>query len=116
MNYSTAYARLELYAQPATEPTLAGDELAALLGEHAVTTDASGVLPTEPGWTPTYSTVGVWAAVREAWLLKAGRASDRFDFTTDAQNFRRSQVIDHCETMAARYARKANQAAPIRDH
>lgn len=116
MNYATAIDRLEMYAQPGDDPALSGDDLDALLAEHAITADADGVLPTEPGWTPTYSTVGVWIAVREAWLLKAGKVSGRFDFTTDGQQFRRSQVADHCLTMAARYGRKANQAAPIRDH
>lgn len=114
MNQTTASERLELYAQPTVDPELSDDELDMLLAEHAVTVDADGNLPNADGWTPTYSTVGVWIAVKEAWLLKAGKAAARFDFATDGQRFQRSQVLDHCRAMADRYARKANQSAPIR--
>jgi hypothetical protein len=38
--------------------------------------------------------------------MKIGAAAGRFDFTTDGQSFRRSQIIDHLESIAAMAKRK----------
>jgi hypothetical protein len=46
--------------------------------------------PAEEGYTPTYSVLGCRVA-------KRGKIVGRFDFTTDGQTFRRSQVLDHVD-------------------
>lgn len=112
MNTADAYERLRILTRADDDPTLDNAELEMLL-ELAATTDADDLAPDDDDWTPTYDRVGVYRAVAEGWTLKAGKAAGRFDFTTDGQTFRRSQIVDHCEAMAARYRRKTNQSAPI---
>lgn len=112
MNQYDALARLDTYTSPDTDPVLDPNVLPQLLDDVARTTDADGNLPDAADWTPTYSVVGVYRAAAEAWTIKAGAAAGRFDFTTDGQTFRRSQVVDHCEGMAALYRRKTNGSAP----
>lgn len=43
-------------------------------------------------------------AVREGWLLKAAKASERTNFSTPGGRFDAEQVYKHCIEMAARYA------------
>lgn len=52
-------------------------------------------------WTDGYD---LEAAAHEAWLEKAAIAASAHDFQTDQQSFTRSQLIQHCERMAGRYA------------
>lgn len=54
-------------------------------------------------WHPTYD---LHAAAAEAWSIKAGRAANKFSFTTDGQNFQRQQIAARCLEMAAYYRRK----------
>lgn len=107
MDYDAAYDRLELYALPEDDPTLSEADLASLIEEHARTVDEDDNEPSSDDWTPTYGVTGVYIAIAAAWDLKASKAAGRFDFTTDGQQFRRSQVVDHCQAMADRYRRKA---------
>ena len=111
MNYTAAFNRLMMYAQPDLEPCVSLADLDALLAEHAIAVDSDGYNPSDDGYTDTYSTVGVYRAAAEAWALRMGRAADRFDFTTDGQQFRRSQALDHFQAMADRYRRKASATA-----
>lgn len=60
-------------------------------------------------WAPTWD---LDAAAAMGWELKAGKAAGRFDFTTDGQTFRRGQIIDHCQKMAATYRRRVSGSAP----
>jgi hypothetical protein len=112
VNHVQALNRLTVYARPDDDPTLAPGDVDLLLEANAQTADADGLLPGDEGWTPTYSVIGVYRAAAEAWTTKAGIAAGRFDFTTDGQTFRRSQIVDHCEGMAAHYRRKTNGSAP----
>jgi hypothetical protein len=105
VNESDAVAMIDAYCPFTDDPALSSTQQTQLLA-LAVTVDADGVAPSEAGWTPTYSRVGCWRAIAEGWQIKAGLAAPRFDFTTDGQSFRRSQIMDHCEAMAVKYRRK----------
>ena len=54
-------------------------------------------------WTPTWD---LDAAAAEGWRVKASKVAGRFDFTTDGQNFQRSQVAAHCRQMERMFRRK----------
>lgn len=112
MNQPTALARLSLYLAPDEDPVIEQSELELLLEANAQTTDADGNAPGDDGWTPTYSVQGVYRAAAEGWKVKSGRVANRFDFTTDGQTFRRSQMHDHCEAQAARFLRLCNGSVP----
>jgi hypothetical protein len=78
----------------ATEPTFPAYRYGTLT-DNTVTFKA--VLPDPPGlWNIT-------RAVYEAWLLKAGKASEQHNFSEDGQSFSASDVIAHCLKMADRY-------------
>jgi hypothetical protein len=53
---------------------------------------------------PVHEMWDIRTASRNAWLLKAAKASADFDTTLDSNTYSRSQVIDHCLTMADRLA------------
>lgn len=53
-----------------------------------------------PDFTELYD---VDAATREAWLLRAGRASQEFDIAADGTSLRSSQIYEHYLTMADKY-------------
>ncbi len=111
MNHAAAEYRFEAYCPPCRDPELTPDQVVIAL-EEAAAPDADGNPPSAVEWTPTYDTQGVWRAIVRGWEMKAANVADRFDFTTDGQTFRRSQVIDHCEAMAGRYRRKLAQSVP----
>lgn len=113
MDLATATARVTIYARTDEEPTLTAGEVTTLLDDNAQTVDADEVLPSEEGWVPTYSRGGAFKAVAEAWRLKAARLVGDFDFTTDGQQFRRSQKSDHCLRMEALYRRKAHSSPEL---
>lgn len=54
-------------------------------------------------WTPTYN---LHAGASAGWELKAAKASDRFDFATGDQDFKRRQVWASCIDMAERYRKR----------
>lgn len=112
MDLPTATAFVSLRLSPSTEPAIEGGEILALLTDHAQTTDADDIEPGETGWTPTYSRIGCYAAIAEGWSIKAGRVAHRFDFTAPTQGgqFRLSQILDHCEAMAKKYAVRAGRS------
>ena len=109
MDQVAALARFQAHCPPDSDPPLSWDIVDDCISA-AVTADADGVLPSESGWVPTYSRRGIWLAIVRGWEAKASAAADRFDFTTDGQSFRRSQVIDHCEARAATYRRRLSQS------
>lgn len=113
MDLATATARVEIYARTDEEPTLTPAEVSVLLDDNARDVDSAGVLPSGAGWVPTYSRGGVFKAVAEAWRLKAGRLAGTFDFTTDGQQFRRAQKLDHCIRLETLYRRKAHSAPEL---
>lgn len=54
-------------------------------------------------WSPTYD---LNAAAAEGWRWKAARVAGSFDFSTDQQDFSRSQMNAMCLEMAATYAKR----------
>lgn len=109
MDATAADLRFRAYCDPNSDPTLTDGQVAELLS-LAVTTDADDIAPTEDDWVPTYSVRGVWSAIAEGWMMKAGIAAGRFSFTTDGQTFHRQQVVAHCHRMAEIYKRKLGQS------
>lgn len=105
MNRAAAMQRFEAHCPPYTDPSLTLAQIATALSE-AVTADVDGNEPSSADWTPTYSPEGVWRAIARGWEMKASNAVGRFDFTTDGQQFRRSQIVAHCHAKAAEARRK----------
>lgn len=90
--------------QPAW-PTIIGPRSCAQVTETAVVWEDAG-----GPWAPTWD---LDAAAARGWETKAGLAAEDFEFTTDAQTFRRQQVIDHCERKAAQHRRRVVASAPM---
>jgi hypothetical protein len=63
-----------------------------------------------PSWTPTYD---LSAAAADIWQEKASIHIGNFDFAADEGNYKRSQVYQHCTTMA-RYHLARRSANTIR--
>lgn len=100
MDAPTALAYITARLHPDDDPALSPDEVVDLLKLAAVT-DSDDNAPIDDDWTPTYSVRGCYVAIAEGWATKRGKTVGRFDFTTDGQMFRRSQVrdqISHEET------------------
>jgi hypothetical protein len=112
MDATAATARINLYCPTADDPALTEDEIALLLAMAAVV-DEEDLEPAEEGYTPTYSVLGCLRAAREGWVAKRGKIVGRFDFTTDGQTFRRSQVLDHVDGQIDRLNRKINHAVSL---
>lgn len=110
MDATTALDRLTDLCPHTEEPTLTDQQIDRCLA-FAATVDAAGRSPDDPEWEPTYSTRGIYLAAREAWTIKKARAANRFDFATDGQMFRRSQVADHCDEMIRRMNSKLAASA-----
>jgi len=110
MNAAQALGFMRARLQPDVDPVLDVNDFASLL-PMAATCDADGLEPDVDDWTPTYSIPGCYRAITEGWTIKHGRATGRFDFTTDGQMFRRSQTLDQIEHQRKLYARKA-QCSP----
>lgn len=65
---------------------------------------ADGVTYAEAGVAPW---AGEWSLNRAAsagWKIKAGKAAGRFDFSSDVNDFSRSQIVKACLEMAKQYA------------
>jgi hypothetical protein len=113
MNSSDAMLRLEDLCPPDDEPTLSSQQMNRLLAFAAVE-DEEGRDPTDPDWIATFDQVGVYRAAREGWIRKKARAASRFDFTTDGQMFKRSQLADHCDEMIRRMNVKLSSSQQVR--
>lgn len=99
MNLAEATARLTAMTSPADDPVLTGPELTLLL-DGALVVDLNGLAPPATGYTATWN---LRAAAAEAWLWKAGKVADRYDFSSDVHSHSRDQLIKHCTEMAALY-------------
>lgn len=95
---------------PDDDPTLDPDTVVSLL-DHARTLDVNDRRPDDEAWTPTYSRTGCYRAIAEGWAMKRDKIAGRYDFTTDGQMFRRSQMVDHCENARKRWQAKV-QSSP----
>lgn len=111
MNAAEALAYITRRLHPDDDPALDAHEVADLL-PLAATVDTDDLTPDDANWTPTYSVTGCYRAITEGWLIKTGKAVGRFDFTTDGQMFRRSQIIDQLEHQRRFYARKVQASPP----
>lgn len=103
-------ARLRLIAMTAAkrEPELDEDTIDELL-ELATRADASGRVPTDEDWTPTFD---LNAAAAEGWDRKAGLAAGDFTFSNEAGTYNRAEVFDMCKRQAASYRARTLGSIP----
>lgn len=109
MTEAEAQARLERMTEATSEPVLTADDITDCLAMSRLV-DADGLPPTDPNWTPTFD---LNRGAAEGWRRKAGKLAMRFDFSTDGQDFKRSQAVAHCERMAQQYRRKIVASVPV---
>lgn len=110
MDKTTAWARLRAMTAADSAPTLAADELEALLAMSRLA-DSAGLAPSETDWVPTYD---LNRAAAEGWRWKLGKlAGTAYDFTADGATFNRSQMVAHCKEMIAQYQRKLAGSAVV---
>ena len=105
MDLDAALHKFEAHCPPQADPVLTDAQVAAAIAEAACV-DADDLAPSDDGWTPTYSVIGVWRSIVRGWEMKLSNAAGRFDFTTDGQTFRRSQTVAHCREQADMHRRK----------
>lgn len=110
MDAPAALAYITARLHPDDDPALDATTVSGLL-ELAAVADTSDRAPTDADWVPTYTVRGCYAAIAEGWALKGGRAVGRFDFQTDGQMFRRSQVRDQIEAERKKWLAKV-QSCP----
>jgi len=109
MNEAEALARLQRMTDATSDPELTADDLADCLAMSKLV-DENGLAPSAPSWTPTWD---LNRGAAEGWRRKAGKLAMRFDFSTDGQQFQRSQAVAHCERMAEQYRRKVFSSVPV---
>jgi hypothetical protein len=110
MNQQQALRFISDRLHPVDDPTLDPDTVVSLL-EHARAVDDNDRPPSDDNWTPTYSITGCYRAIAEGWAMKRDKIAGRYDFTTDGQMFRRSQMVDHCENARKRWQARV-QSSP----
>lgn len=97
--------------QYSVAPVLTTPEIDDLLLQVQVA-DASGVLPTETGYVPTYDSAGLNRAAAEGYRWKAAKLAAEFDVSVGAgTSFKRSQKYQQLMDLASRYARKGGLAS-----
>lgn len=106
MTEEEATARLKMMVAWEDTPAFTSDEIDDLLARHKVP-DADGYLPSDAGYTDTWS---LRAAAREGWTIKMGRAAKLQSTDLDGDRMSANQIFDHCERMARRYAGTASAA------
>lgn len=88
------------------EPRLSAEDIDLLLDQFK-TTDAAGLPPTDPLWTPTYN---LRAAARAGWKLKSGRAAELINSDLDGDRLEAQQIFEHCQRMVVEFS---GNAAPV---
>jgi len=114
MNQADAHAWLTARLRPDVDPTLTTIEVADLVASARVE-DVDGNAVGSEEWVPTYGIRNLHIALVDGWRMKAAEASMRFDFTTDGQQFRRSQVADACERQADMWRRRIAGSVTMKD-
>ena len=109
MTEAEALARLKRMTDPDSDPALTADDVADCLAMSKLV-DADGLAPSDASWTPTWD---LNRGAAEGWRRKAGRLAMRFDFSSDGQQFQRSQAVEHCERMAEQYRRRIVSSVPV---
>jgi hypothetical protein len=110
MDAPEALAYIAARLAPDNDPPLSAPEVAGLLS-MAAGTDSANLPPSHADWTPTYTVRGCYMAIAEGWAIKRGKVAGRYDFTTDGQMFRRSQMRDHIDAEHRRWLAKV-QSCP----
>jgi len=90
MTQADALTRLQILAQWQTHPALSSAELQTCLAVSKCG---------DAAWDLN-------AAAQQAWLLKAGKASDHHATTVDGRRFDAQQVHQHCLAMAETYRKR----------
>jgi hypothetical protein len=88
------------------DPALSDVEIGALV-ESAKRTDADGLLPSDPSWSPTWD---LDQAVAHGWRTKAAAAAAMFDVNLQGLQFSRSQLYKQCVAQAEAYESGVAQA------
>lgn len=109
MTQQEATSYISLHLQPAIDPALSDDDLAALLTQSK-RADSSSRAPSDPDWEPTYDLA---SAIADGWTLKAGKAAGDYDFKDSNLQLTRSQVHAHCLGMASQWARRCGGSVRI---
>ena len=109
MDIATARARLKSMVAADSASVLSADELSSLLSSVALM-DSAGRVPTDTDWVPTYD---LNRAAVEGWRWKAAKLIGAYDFQADGASYSRSQMLAHCEKMAAQYARGLVGSVPV---
>ncbi len=109
MTETAAQEAIAAMVAASDEPTLDELEVDALV-RLARRPDASGLLPTDAGWTGTYDLNG---AAAEGWRRKAGKVAGRFNFSTDGQSFQRAEMYKACLEMARHYAKRISTSVVL---
>lgn len=102
MTEMEAQSEIEAYANTDDFPALTPKQL-TLCVRAARRRDGAGLEPTETGWSPSFD---IPAGVAVAWRLKAANAAAKFDYSTQNQSFKRSQVYEQCLSQAAEWERR----------
>jgi hypothetical protein len=58
-------------------------------------------------WRDDGTEIGLWdvrSATHDAWMMKAGRASEKISTGSDRAVFAQQQIYDHCIDMAQKFA------------
>lgn len=103
MLLADATVRLQSYTASSEDPVLTTDEVTRLLLDNRIP-DSEGRAPNETNWD------GAWnlaQAAVDGWLIKAGKASNRFNFGSDVSNFQRRQIHEMCVANAQEWARQS---------
>jgi hypothetical protein len=109
MTEAEALAELRSMTAADEDPALTEDELLALLKGSRVQ-DADGYGPADTDYTTTWN---LSHAAGRGWRIKAGKAANRYDLSTDGQSLSRSAVIRNCMKMANEYFRGAAVAVRV---
>lgn len=102
MTESDAIEYVRLHADTDTDPALSSGELQSIVRLSAIV-DKDGKAPADENWTPTY---WLTRAVANAWDLRAARAVNWVDSSTDGTSLANSQAVEHLNRNAARWRRR----------
>jgi hypothetical protein len=102
MDASTALVRIQRTCDIATAPVVTDAEAEAILLECRLQ-DSSGNPPDSADWVGTYD---MKLAEAKVWELKAARVAGSFDFSADGGSFKRSQMTEAFQELAAKARRR----------
>lgn len=103
MDRAAVITTVKLNAHTAGHPTLTDAEVETLVDASAIA-DPSGRAPSDEDWTPTY---WVARAIQRALELRATRAAELTDTSTDGTTIAGSQLAAQLHAEARRWASRA---------